>query len=242
MGSGVTVAAAASGHRARRRGGRLAQRATPRSSRPRCRSRCAPARFRYCRVDQADAVRTFKVELPRLVAMLRGEGLGELAGDPALESCSRHPVPVLSAAVSVDGSDTGSEVRGRNPDGRDVEHRSTDDIDGGIRPCRGSGSKVLIRRVWLGDVQADHVRRQRDVYDSYSGARTFGDDQTIVSNRPGRGRGTSVRTGRDDESRCTQLASPSSRDSPRGRPGSNRDSRDGGGRATEGQLACLLTM
>jgi hypothetical protein len=49
----------------------------------------------------------------------------------------------------------------------------------------GSGSKVLIRRVWLGDVQKDFVRRQREVYDSFSGHTiTFGDDQTIASTDP----------------------------------------------------------
>ena len=40
-----------------------------------------PLDFDVARVDRADAYRAFKVELPRLVAMLRGEDLGELAGD-----------------------------------------------------------------------------------------------------------------------------------------------------------------
>jgi len=49
----------------------------------------------------------------------------------------------------------------------------------------GTGSKVLIRRVWLGDVPAELVRRQRAVYDSYSNATAgFGDDQTIASTDP----------------------------------------------------------
>jgi hypothetical protein len=49
----------------------------------------------------------------------------------------------------------------------------------------GRGSKVLIRRVWVGHVQRDLIRRQRAVYDSYSGATvTFGDDQTIASTEP----------------------------------------------------------
>ena len=32
----------------------------------------------------------FKAELPRLVAMLRGEELGDLEGDPALLACREH--------------------------------------------------------------------------------------------------------------------------------------------------------
>jgi hypothetical protein len=49
----------------------------------------------------------------------------------------------------------------------------------------GSGSKVLIRRVWLGEVKTDLVRRQRAVYDNYSGVTVaFGDDETIASSQP----------------------------------------------------------
>jgi hypothetical protein len=49
----------------------------------------------------------------------------------------------------------------------------------------GTGSKVLIRRVWLGRVATDLVRRQREVYDSYAGtAQEFGDDQTVAADSP----------------------------------------------------------
>ena len=48
-----------------------------------------PLDFAAAGVDQADAVGRFKAELPRLVAMLRGEDLGELDGDPALRACRR---------------------------------------------------------------------------------------------------------------------------------------------------------
>src|SRR5689334_19616369 len=46
------------------------------------------------------AVPRYKQELPRIVAMLRGEELGDLAQDPALVACAQRPIPVLSAAVS----------------------------------------------------------------------------------------------------------------------------------------------
>jgi hypothetical protein len=50
----------------------------------------------------------------------------------------------------------------------------------------GTGAKMLIRRVWLGDVRTDLVDSQRSVYDSYSGAGrpAFGGDQTVASNDP----------------------------------------------------------
>jgi alkanesulfonate monooxygenase SsuD/methylene tetrahydromethanopterin reductase-like flavin-dependent oxidoreductase (luciferase family) len=144
-----------------------------------------PLDFDIARVDRADAARAFKAELPRLVNMLRGEDLGELGGDPALESCRRDPVPVLSAAISVAAArraamcGAGILMEGMSSSDRLIKLTEAFDQAG------GNGSKVLIRRVWLGDVPADLVRRQRAVYDSFSGATgTFGDDQTIASTDP----------------------------------------------------------
>jgi alkanesulfonate monooxygenase SsuD/methylene tetrahydromethanopterin reductase-like flavin-dependent oxidoreductase (luciferase family) len=144
-----------------------------------------PLDFDVIDVDRAEAVRIFKAELPRLVAMLHGEDLGDLAGDRALENCRRHPVPVLSAAVSV----TAARRAARSGAGLLLEGMSsverltalTEAFDG----AGGNGSKVLIRRVWLGDLPTDLVRSQRAVYDSYSSDTVaFGDDQTIASREP----------------------------------------------------------
>ena len=144
-----------------------------------------PVDFDIAGIDRADALRIFKEELPRLVAMLRGEELGELADDPALDVCRRSPVPVLSAAVSV----AAAKRAARCGAGILMEGMSNADrlatLTEAFDRAGGTGSKVLIRRVWLGDVQADLVRNQRAVYDSYSGATiTFGDDQTIASSEP----------------------------------------------------------
>ena len=50
----------------------------------------------------------------------------------------------------------------------------------------GTGSKVLIRRVWLGRVRSGLVEDQRAVYESYAtGASAFGADQTVASDDPG---------------------------------------------------------
>lgn len=144
-----------------------------------------PLDFEVAQVDRADAVRIFKSELPQLVAMLRGEDLGQLAGDPALDACRRSPVPVLSAAVSVAAATRaarcGAGILMEGMSSLDRLATLTEAFD----TAGGSGSKVLIRRVWLGDVRADLVRRQRAVYDSYSGtASPFGDDQTIACAEP----------------------------------------------------------
>jgi alkanesulfonate monooxygenase SsuD/methylene tetrahydromethanopterin reductase-like flavin-dependent oxidoreductase (luciferase family) len=145
-----------------------------------------PLDFEATDVPQADAVDRFKAELPRLVAMLRGEQLGQLEGDPALVACRQAPVPVLSAAVSVTAavraatSGAGILMEGMSTPERLA--RLTRAFDG----AGGTGAKVLIRRVWLGRVRTGLVEDQRAVYESYaSGATSFGADQTVASDDPG---------------------------------------------------------
>jgi alkanesulfonate monooxygenase SsuD/methylene tetrahydromethanopterin reductase-like flavin-dependent oxidoreductase (luciferase family) len=144
-----------------------------------------PLDFEVADVDRADAVRRFTSELPRLVAMLRGDDLRGVAGDPALGACRHDPVPVLSAAVSVTAAtraaQCGAGILMEGMSGPDRLARLTEAFDA----AGGTGSKVLIRRVWLGEPPADLVRRQRALYDSYSDGRSpFGDDQTIASADP----------------------------------------------------------
>src|SRR6187200_853613 len=59
-----------------------------------------PLDFEVMEVPLAEAVDRFKRDLPRLAAMLRGEDLGQLSGDPALAACAASPVPVVSTAMS----------------------------------------------------------------------------------------------------------------------------------------------
>lgn len=143
-----------------------------------------PLDFEVAGVDQRDAVDRFKTELPRLVAMLRGEDLGPLEGDPALLACRDHPVPVLSAAVSV-----AAAVRaGRCGAGILMEGMSTtarlSRLTAAYGESGGTGARVLIRRVWLGRVPSGLVARQRAVYESYTARDAFGDDQTIAADEP----------------------------------------------------------
>ena len=144
-----------------------------------------PLDFNVAGVRQSDSVDRFKSELPRLVAMLRGEDLGELAGDPALLACGKHPVPVVSAAVSVAaavraaGCGAGILMEGMSAPPRLAR------LTRAFAEAGGTGPKVLIRRVWLGRVPARLVARQRAVYERYAGqATSLGTDQTIASDDP----------------------------------------------------------
>lgn len=144
-----------------------------------------PLDFETVGVDQSSAIRGYKSELPRLVTLLRGEDLGDLAGDPALTACRRDPVPVLSAAVSEAAArraarcGAGILMEGMSSPDRLAQLTAAFDLAG------GSGAKVLIRRVWLGHLPATLVRKQRAVYESYADPKTsFGGDQTIAASDP----------------------------------------------------------
>lgn len=144
-----------------------------------------PLDFAAAGVGQADSVDRFKAELPRIVAMLRGEDLGDLRGDPALLACRRAPVPVLSAAVSVAAAVRAARCgAGILMEGMSAPARLAR-LTRAFGEAEGTGSTVLIRRVWLGRLPTGLVESQRAVYESYAaGASSFGADETIVSERP----------------------------------------------------------
>lgn len=145
-----------------------------------------PLDFEAMDLPVEPAIGTFRHELPRIVAMLHGGDLRQLRGDPALRACADSPVPVLSAAVSPAAArraarcGAGILMEGMSAPTRLA--RLTAEYDG----AGGSGAKVLIRRVWLGDVRTDLVEAQRQVYNSYTrtDGSPFGGDQTIASNDP----------------------------------------------------------
>ena len=142
-----------------------------------------PMDFEAAGVSQADSVDRFKSELPRLVAMLRGQDLGVLDRDPALVACRRDPVPVLSAAVSVAAAVRAARCgAGILMEGMSAPPRLAR-LTRAFETAGGKGPRVLIRRVWLGRVPSGLIEGQRAVYESYA-AGSFGPDQTIVADEP----------------------------------------------------------
>jgi alkanesulfonate monooxygenase SsuD/methylene tetrahydromethanopterin reductase-like flavin-dependent oxidoreductase (luciferase family) len=144
-----------------------------------------PLDFEIAGVPRSNSVDRFKSELPRLVAMLRGEELGELEADPALLSCRDEPVPVLSAAVSPAAAVRAAHCgAGILMEGMSAPERLAG-LTRAFAEAGGTGSKVLIRRVWLGRVSGGLIASQRAVYESYVGrGSAFGEDQTIASDDP----------------------------------------------------------
>lgn len=144
-----------------------------------------PSDFEAAGAPHHDAVDRFRTELPRLADLLRGRTLGLLAGDPALQACASHPVPVLSAAVSAGaarraaGCGVGILMEGMSP----VDRLAA--LTRAYRESGGSGPVVLIRRVWLGEPHHELIDRQRRAYDSYASTVGFGGDQTLSANDAG---------------------------------------------------------
>ena len=139
-----------------------------------------PLDFSAMEVPFDEAVPRFKRQLPRIVGMLRGADLGDLEGDLALHRCAEHPIPVLSAAVSP----AAARRAARCGAGVLYEGMSTPDdlarLSDAFDEAGGTGRKMLIRRVWLGDRRSEQIDRQRRIYESYSsGERSFSEDQTV---------------------------------------------------------------
>jgi alkanesulfonate monooxygenase SsuD/methylene tetrahydromethanopterin reductase-like flavin-dependent oxidoreductase (luciferase family) len=144
-----------------------------------------PLDFEAMDIDPDDAVPRFTAGLPRIVDMLEGRDLRRLDGDRALQACARMPIPVLSAAASpgaarrAAGCGAGILSEGMSTVGR--LRRICDAYDA----AGGAGTKVIIRRVWIGAPPTPQIERQRAVYDSYAGSATsFTDDQTITADGP----------------------------------------------------------
>ncbi len=138
--------------------------------------------FRAMGLDVADAATRFKAELPGIVNMLSGRDLRGLDGDRAFQRCATHPIPVLSAAVSV----TAARRAARCGAGLILEGMSAAPVlaklcsayeeEGGTMP------RVLIRRVWLGEPLDELVESQRRFYGvNRQGGSTMPPDQTIAA-------------------------------------------------------------
>jgi alkanesulfonate monooxygenase SsuD/methylene tetrahydromethanopterin reductase-like flavin-dependent oxidoreductase (luciferase family) len=144
-----------------------------------------PLDFEAMGVPLSEAVPLFKAELPRIVDMLRGQDLRGLEGDRAFQRCAISPIPVLSAAASTTAARRAARCgAGILTEGMSTVERLTS-LCQAFDDAGGTGSKVVIRRVWIGEPKAELVAQQRAVYESYSsGSRPFADDQTVTTTDP----------------------------------------------------------
>ena len=145
-----------------------------------------PFDFEVMGLSAARAVPVFKSELPRVVDMLRGRELRQRWA--ATRPCNGAP----STRCRVERGGVGGGCRPGRPRGAGLlmEGMSPGPASvqghGGLRPGRRDGTKVLIRRVWLGDVRADLVEPSGRSTTATPGAAGFGNDQTVASADPDR--------------------------------------------------------
>ena len=129
-----------------------------------------PLDFEAAGVGQADAVERFKAELPRLVAMLRGEDLGGLEGDPALLACRARPGARAQRRRLGCRRRPGGPLRRGHPHGGDVGAFAARPPHPGLRGgrrhgCQGPDPPGVARAVCPPGSSTD----QRAVYESYAG-------------------------------------------------------------------------
>jgi alkanesulfonate monooxygenase SsuD/methylene tetrahydromethanopterin reductase-like flavin-dependent oxidoreductase (luciferase family) len=130
-----------------------------------------------------DRATRFSNGLAELAGLLNGSDPRGLAGDAAIKACAEHPVPVVSAAMSL------AAVRraARNSVGILFDSLSTPercrDLSNAYRAARGTGPCILIRRAWVGEPPREGVARQLDVYRSYApdAAQTHWDGEQLVT-------------------------------------------------------------
>ena len=129
-----------------------------------------PLDFAVMEAGFDDRHERFRAGLPRLASLLRGDDLGDLAGDRALQGCAEHPVTVIGTAMSPTAARRAAAAgAGVLYDGASEASR-LGELSAAHDAAGGSGPKVLIRRVWLGDPPTEAFDRQLEVYRGYTPA------------------------------------------------------------------------
>jgi alkanesulfonate monooxygenase SsuD/methylene tetrahydromethanopterin reductase-like flavin-dependent oxidoreductase (luciferase family) len=119
-------------------------------------------------LDKTDLTARFADGLAAVTAALSGRDFGPLASDPAVRRFADHPVPVLSAAMSL----TACRRAAANGAGLLIDSLATvgrcRELSDAFHEAGGTAPICLVRRVSVGgDVVARHGR-QVDVYRTYA--------------------------------------------------------------------------
>jgi alkanesulfonate monooxygenase SsuD/methylene tetrahydromethanopterin reductase-like flavin-dependent oxidoreductase (luciferase family) len=153
--------------------------------------------FEAVDLDPDDAVPRFKADLPVLAAMLRGEDLGVLEGDRALAGLAAdgRSIPLVTTAMSPAAARRAASVgAGVIYDGASVLtrlRRLSDEHEG----AGGTGSRVMLRRVWVGEPPEEAFAAQFEIYQGYTPAE-----------RQDHWQGSGWMTGDDPDALAAQLA------------------------------------
>jgi alkanesulfonate monooxygenase SsuD/methylene tetrahydromethanopterin reductase-like flavin-dependent oxidoreductase (luciferase family) len=134
-----------------------------------------------------DLARRFADGLVMVASTLGGRDAGPLAGDRAVTRCSEHPIPVVSAAMSI------TAVRRAAPLGIGILFDSLSSVErcrqlaDAFRDSGGTGPVVMVRRAWMGEPPREQEKAQLDVYRSYAAPAAqahWGEDQLVSGDDP----------------------------------------------------------
>ena len=127
-----------------------------------------PVDFELAEVPFDEITERFKSALPLVVHALRGQDQTPLARDRAIRRLAEFPLPMVVAAQSLGAvrraARLGLGVLYDSLQTADVSKRLSDAYDA----AGGTGPKILIRRVWIGDPPTAEMAAQMDHYRSYA--------------------------------------------------------------------------
>jgi alkanesulfonate monooxygenase SsuD/methylene tetrahydromethanopterin reductase-like flavin-dependent oxidoreductase (luciferase family) len=147
-----------------------------------------PVDFELAEVPFDEIVARFKDALPRVVAALRGDDDTPLGADRAIARTGQHPLPMVVAAQSP------GAVRRAARLGVGILYDSLQTAEVTARlsdvylEAGGTGPRIAIRRVWIGDPPNDEMAAQMAHYRSYapeSAMKNWDGDQLIAAPTPG---------------------------------------------------------
>jgi alkanesulfonate monooxygenase SsuD/methylene tetrahydromethanopterin reductase-like flavin-dependent oxidoreductase (luciferase family) len=143
-----------------------------------------PVDFELAEVPFEEIVERFKTALPRVVAALRGEDQTPLGADRAIARTAADPLPMVVAAQSP------GAVRRAARLGLGILYDSLQTAEVTARlsdtylEAGGTGPRIAIRRVWIGDPPNDEMAAQMAHYRSYapeSAMKNWDGDQLIAA-------------------------------------------------------------
>ena len=147
-----------------------------------------PVDFELAEVPFDEIVERFKSSLPKTIAALRGDDDTPLAADRAIARTATAPLPMVVAAQSPGAvrraARLGVGILYDSLQTAEVTARLSD----AFLEAGGTGPRIAIRRVWIGDPPTDEMAAQMAHYRSYapeSAMKNWDGDQLVAGATPG---------------------------------------------------------
>ncbi len=145
-----------------------------------------PVDFELAEVPFNEIVERFKQSLPKAVNALRGQDISPLGTDRAIARTARSPLPMVVAAQSPAAVRRAAALRlGVLYDSLQTAE-ATARLGNVYREANGTGPRIAIRRIWIGDPPTEQMAQQMAHYRSYapdSAVKNWDGDQLITAVR-----------------------------------------------------------